>query len=167
MSENVEEIGSHVGQMSGRPGKVVMWSHNTHSGDARATFAAWQGELNLGQLMKQRHGAGAYLVGFFTYTGTVHAAREWDQPGRDFDLRPAFPESYSGLFHRAGVPWFMLVLKGNRSLSRHLSTPMLERAVGVVYARDNERRAHYFEAVLAEQFDAAIFFDRTNAVRPL
>jgi erythromycin esterase-like protein len=167
MSENVEEIASHIAQLSGSPGKVVMWSHNTHSGDARATFAASQGELNLGQLMKQRHGARAYLVGFFTHAGTVHAATEWDQPGRDFDLRPALPESYAGVFHRTGVPSFMLVLRGNRSLSRHLSTPMLERAVGVVYVRDNERHAHYFEAVLAEQFDAAIFFDRTNALRPL
>jgi erythromycin esterase-like protein len=166
MAETVEDIAAHTGRLSGRPGKVVMWSHNTHSGDARATFAAARGELNLGQLMKQRHGAAAYTVGFLTYGGTVLAGAEWDQPGRVFDLRPALPESFSGLFHRTGLPAFMLLLRGNASLGRALP-PMLERAVGVVYVPEREREAHYFEAVLEQQFDAIIYFERSQAVRPL
>jgi erythromycin esterase-like protein len=167
MEETVEAIGEHVSRLSGRPSKLVMWSHNTHSGDARATFAAARGELNLGQLMKQRHGERAYLVGFFTNSGTVLAASEWDQPARRFDLRPALAESISGLFHRTGVPAFTLLLRGNPRLTTHFSTPALERAVGVIYVPAREREAHYFDAVLAEQFDAAIYFDRTRAVEPL
>jgi erythromycin esterase-like protein len=166
MAATVEDIAAHASGLTGRPGKVVMWSHNTHSGDARATFAASQGELNHGQLMKQRHRNNAYLVGFVTHSGTVMAGAEWDQPGRVFNLKPALPESYSGLFHRTGLPAFMLLLRGNRALAGALP-PMLERAVGVVYVPDRERTAHYFEAVLPEQFDAAIYFDRSQAVRQL
>jgi erythromycin esterase-like protein len=167
MEENVEAIADHLGRLKDLPAKIVMWSHNTHSGDARATFAAEQGELNLGQLMKQRHGDRAYLVGFFTHSGTVLAAPEWDQPGRVYDLRPALPESYSGLFHGTGLPGFTLLLRDDAPLRAALSSKMLERAVGVVYVRDRERTAHYFPATLSRQFDAVIFIDRTRAVRPL
>lgn len=167
MEATVEAVAAHLRELTGRPGKVVMWSHNTHSGDARATFAAERGELNLGQLMKQRHGENAYLVGFFTGRGTVYAAPEWDQPGRRYDLRGALPNSFSALFHRTGIRAFLLVMRGNAELRRQLSTPMLQRAVGVIYVPQSERQAHYFPAVLADQFDAAIYFDRTQAVRPL
>ena len=167
MEANVEAMADHLGRLTNRPAKLVMWSHNTHSGDARATFAAQQGELNLGQLMKQRHGKDAYLVGFFTHSGTVLAAPAWDERGRVYDLRPAVAESYSGLFHRTGLPAFTLPLRDDPQLRAVLSTPMLERAVGVVYVRDRERSAHYFPATLSQQFDAAIFLDRTTAVTPL
>jgi erythromycin esterase-like protein len=167
MEETVEAIAAHVQALTGQPGKVVMWSHNTHSGDARATFAAARGELNLGQLMKQRHGARAFLVGFLTHAGTVYAAPEWDQPGRRYQLRPALPGSFSELFHRTRLPSFMLMLTGNPRTEAHFSRPALERAVGVIYVPDREREAHYFDAVLAEQFDAVIFFDRTQAVQPI
>ncbi len=166
MARNVEDIANHVGAMAGRPGKVVVWSHNTHSGDARATFAADRGELNLGQLMRQRHRDAAYLVGFFTYAGTVMAAPEWDAPGRVYQLRPALRESYSGLFHTVGIPNFSLLLRGNPAATE-LGRERLERAVGVIYLPQSERLSHYFEARLAEQFDAIVYFDRTNAVTPL
>jgi erythromycin esterase-like protein len=167
MADTVEAIADHVQRQTGRPGKLALWSHNTHSGDARATTAGTQGELNIGQLMKQRHGDKAYLVGFFTHSGTVLAAPQWDAPGRVYNLRPALPESYSGLFNRTGVPAFTLLLRGNAQLRAQFSKPMLERAVGVIYAPHSERQSHYFDAVLAQQFDAAIFFSRSRAVRPL
>jgi erythromycin esterase-like protein len=167
MEQNVEAIAQHLEALSGRPGKVVMWSHNTHSGDARATFAANRGELNLGQLMRQRHGQAAFLVGFFSYAGTVYAAPEWDAPGRVYEMRPALPGSYSALFHSTGLPAFSLLLRGDAELGRVLAGPMLERAIGVIYAPATERQSHYFDARLAEQFDAAIYFDRTTAVTPL
>ena len=167
MLETVEAIAEHQQRLTGRPGKIVTWSHNSHTGDARATDAARRGELNIGQLMKQRHGANAYLVGFFTHGGTVFAASEWDQPGRRQRLRPALADSHSGLFHRAGTPAFLLVMRGNAELERHLSAPMLQRAVGVIYVPNGERQAHYFGAILPQQFDAAIYFDQTDAVRPL
>jgi erythromycin esterase-like protein len=167
MADNVDEIASHVEAMTGRPGKLVLWSHNTHSGDARATFAADRGELNLGQLMRQRHGDAAFLIGFFSYTGTVFAAPEWDARGRRYDMRPALAGSYSALFHEAGLPAFSLLIRGNGAVSRLLAGPMLERAIGVVYLPHGERTAHYFDARLAEQFDAAVYFDRSTALVPL
>jgi len=167
MERNVEAIAQHLSALSDGPGKVVMWSHNTHSGDARATFAANRGELNLGQLMRQRHGDAAFLIGFFSYAGTVMAAPEWDMPGRVFDMRPALAGSYSALFHHTGLPAFSLLLRDNREMQRLLTGPMLERAIGVVYVPATERQSHYFEARLAEQFDAAIYFDRTRAVTPI
>jgi erythromycin esterase-like protein len=144
-----------------------MWSHNTHSGDARATFAANRGELNLGQLMRQRHGDKAFLVGFLSHSGTVFAAPEWDAPGRRYDMRPAIAGSYSDLLHRTGMPAFSLLIRGNEEAGRALAAPMLERAIGVVYAPATERLSHYFEARLSEQFDAIVYFDRTSAITPL
>jgi erythromycin esterase-like protein len=167
MAQNVEEIAAHVASVSGRPGKVVMWSHNTHSGDARATFAADRGELNLGQLMRERHGEAAFLIGFFSYQGTVFAAPEWDARGRIYQMRPALPGSYSALFRETGLASFSLLLRGNAEMARTLGGPMLERAIGVVYAPETERQSHYFHAELAGQFDAAIYFERTTAVTPL
>ncbi len=167
MARNVEEIAAHLEALSGRPGKVVMWSHNTHSGDARATFAANRGELNLGQLMRQRHRDDAFLIGFFSHGGTVYAAPEWDAPGRVYQMRPALPGSYAALFRQTGLPNFSLLLRGNAGLKRQLGGPMLERAIGVVYVPQAERLSHYFEARLAEQFDAAIYFDQSRAVTPL
>jgi erythromycin esterase-like protein len=164
MAENVEEIAAHAASLTGRPGKVVTWSHNTHAGDARATSAANRGELDLGQLMRQRHGHAAFLIGFFTYTGTVMAADEWDQPGRVFDVRPALEASYSGLFHKTGMANFSLLMRGNEAVTRVLGGQMLERAIGVIYRPQTERQSHYFEARLSQQFDAAIFFARTKAV---
>jgi erythromycin esterase-like protein len=167
MERNVEEIAGHLGALTGTPAKLVIWGHNTHSGDARATFAANRGELNLGQLMRQRHGEAAFLVGFFGHEGTVMAADEWDEPGKVFQMRPAMPGSYSHLFHSTGVPAFSLLLRGAREVSDALRGPMQERAIGVVYRPDTERLSHYFEARLSEQFDAAIFFNRSRAVTPL
>ncbi len=167
MAENVQEIAEHVGKLGGRPGKVVVWGHNTHAGDARATFAANRGELNLGQLMRQRHGEAAFLVGFFTYTGQVMAAPAWDMAGRVYDVRPSIAGSYGDVFHRSGVPAFSLILRGNKELVRQFGEPRPERAIGVIYQPHSERLSHYFEARISDQFDAIMFFDRTKAVTPL
>jgi erythromycin esterase-like protein len=117
--------------------------------------------------MRQRYRDAAFLVGFFTYSGEVMAAPEWDQPGRVYQLRPALAGSYSDLFHQAGLPAFSLILRGNKELAARFGEPRLERAVGVVYLPQSERQSHYFEARVSEQFDAILFFDRTRAVTPL
>ena len=167
MADNADEIAAHAEAMTGRPGKLVMWAHNSHVGDARATSAADRGELNLGQLMRQRHGDAAFLVGFLSHSGTVLAAPEWGVPGRRYDLRPALPGSHSAFFHAAGLPAFSLLVRGNPAVSRTLAEPMQQRAVGVVYLPSNERAAHYFRARLAGQFDAIVYFGRSRAVAPL
>ena len=167
MERNVEAIGEHVRTVSGRPDKVVVWAHNSHVGDARATDAAERGELNLGQLMRQRHGQRALLVGFLTHGGTVIAAPNWDAPGRRYDVRPALPGSHAALFQRTGLPAFSLVLRGSDAVARAVAGPMLQRAIGVIYRPETERQSHYYQARLPEQFDAVIFFERTRAVEPL
>lgn len=167
MERNVEDIAGHVGALSGRPGKVVMWAHNSHVGDARATSAANRGELNIGQLMRHRHGDAAMLIGFFSHSGTVFAAPDWGAAGRVYEMRPALPGSHSDLFRQAGMPAFSLLLRGNAQLKSQLSRAMPQRAIGVIYVPQTERQSHYFDARLAEQFDAVVFFERSNAVAPL
>ena len=167
MADNVDAIAAHAEPPGGPPAAVVVWAHNSHSGDARATHAANRGEINLGQLMRQRHGEAAFLVGFFSHSGKVHAAAEWDGPGRSGPMWPALAGSWSGLFHAVGVPAFSLLLRGDERLSRLLSGPMRQRAIGAVYLPHDERRAHYFDARLAGQFDAIVYFDRTRAIAPL
>jgi erythromycin esterase-like protein len=167
MARNVEEIAAHVGAASGQPGKVVVWAHNSHSGDARATSVVNRGEHNLGQLLRQRHGAGTFLVGFLSYAGTVTAAPEWDAPGRSYDMKPALDGSDAELFHRQLGTSFSLVLRGAEAVAAEFASERPQRAIGVVYRPDSERLSHYFEARLADQFDALIYVDRSSAVRPL
>jgi len=167
MARNVDDIAAHVQALSRREGKVVAWAHNSHVGDARATSAAARGELNLGQLMRQRHGERAMLVGFFTRDGTVIAAPQWDAPGRRYSVRPALPGSHSALFGQTGLSAFSLMLSRGSPQASALARPMLQRAIGVIYRPERERQSHYFQARLAEQFDAAIFFATTRAVEPL
>jgi erythromycin esterase-like protein len=167
MAATVEEVAAHVSALSDRPGRVVAWAHNSHVGDARATDAVLRGELNLGQLLRERHGISAFLVGFLTHGGTVVAADQWDAPGRVRTLRPALPESYSGLLHSVGIGEGLLLLRRGEPAAKLLSQPRLERAVGVIYAPATERQSHYFRADLPRQFDAVIYFDRTTALTPL
>lgn len=147
----------------GQTVKVVAWAHNSHMGDASATEMGEYGEWNVGQLMRERHKDGAVLVGFTTYSGTVVAASNWGAPGVDQPIRPALPDSYSGLFHSLGVGNFLLLLRGKVDLVE----PRLERAIGVIYLPQSERASHYFEADLMKQFDAVIHMDVTRAVAPL
>ena len=147
--------------------RVVVWAHNSHLGDARATQMGRGGELNVGQLVRERFGSQAVLVGFTTSGGTVTAASEWDGPAHRRHVRPALAGSYERLFHDVGVPRFLLPLRSDRALAEALSEPRLERAIGVIYAPATERRSHYFHARLADQFDFVLHFDETRAVEPL
>lgn len=147
--------------------RVVVWAHNSHLGDARATEVGQLGELNLGQLAREQYGAGAVLVGFTTYTGTVTAASEWDGPAQRKQVRPALPGSYERLFHDVGIPRFMLPLRTDPDLAATLAGPRLERAIGVLYLPESERRSHYFHTALSRQFDFVLHIDHTRAVEPL
>jgi erythromycin esterase-like protein len=148
-----------------RPSKLVIWEHNSHVGDARATERANVGELNVGQLMRERHPEDVRLVGFTTHTGTVAAADDWDQPPQFKSVRPALPDSYESVFHETGRPRFIIIFPSSNVEA--LRTPRLERAIGVVYRPQTERISHYFYARLPDQFDAVIHFDVTTAVEPL
>ena len=130
-----------------------------------------QGELNLGQLVRQRYGKQSVSIGFSTYTGTVTAASEWDGPAERKHVRPALPGSYEALFHSTGMSKFLLLLnehdKEHEEARSLLREPRLERAIGVIYQPRSERQSHYFHAQLPDQFDAILHFDETRAVEPL
>jgi erythromycin esterase-like protein len=164
MAETFESLVTHLGH-EGSAAKVVVWAHNSHLGDARATQMGARGEWNLGQLVRQRYAHDAVLVGCTTYEGTVTAACGWDAPAERIRVGPALPGSYEALFHAADLERFLLILRGHRVAG--LGEPRLERAIGVVYRPETERISHYFHASLPVQFDAVLHFDRTRAVEPL
>lgn len=166
MAATLDEISSHLSR-PGQPAKVVVWAHNSHLGDARMTQRSEFGELNLGQLVRQKHGDQAVLVGFTTYTGTVTAADAWGERGRIKQVRPALEESWSGLFRRAGIGDALLLLRGNGGLAKALDHSRPERMIGVIYRPQNERQMHYVQARLSGQFDAVVYFDETRAVERL
>lgn len=146
--------------------KVVVWAHNSHLGDARATELGAGGELNVGQLVRQQFGAAAILLGFTTYHGTVTAASDWDAPAERKTVRPALSESYEAVFHD-GPRNFFLDLRTPSATVIALDEARLERAIGVIYRPETERMSHYFSAHLPRQFDAILHYDETRAVEPL
>jgi erythromycin esterase-like protein len=166
MVDTLEAVAADL-ERRGRPVKVIVWAHNSHLGDARATQMGERGELNVGQLVRERHGTEALLVGFTTYTGSVTAASDWDAAAERKHVRPALRGSYEALFHEVGVPRFLLRMLDDIDIAEELARPRLERAIGVIYRPQSERASHYFQARLAQQFDAVLHFDDTRAVEPL
>ena len=162
MAETLDALTHHLGAKS----KIVVRAHNSHLGDARATEMGQQGELNLGQLVRQCYGKEATLVGFTTYTGTVTAASGWEAPAERQHVRPALAGSYEALFHETGIQKFLLQLGDKEKVTPLFREPRLERAIGVIYLPRSERVSHYFHAHLPEQFDAILHFDETRAVEP-
>ena len=149
-----------------KPMKIVVWAHNSHLGDARATEMGARGELNLGQLVREQHADNAVLVGFSTHHGSVTAATDWDDPAQRKRVRPGLPGSCEALFHAVGIPQFQLRLD-DRALATALEAPRLQRAIGVIYRPQTERQSHYFRTVLARQFDWLIHIDASSALVPL
>ena len=168
MVDTLDALLIHLGQQRHEPAKVVVWAHNSHLGDARATEVAAQGQLNVGQLVRERHAGDCRLVGFSTFTGTVTAADDWGGPAERKRVRPALRDSYERLFHRLDEKAFTLGLADAPGNTRELlRSPRLERAIGVIYRPRTERQSHYFRARLADQYDAVIHIDETRAVEPL
>ena len=153
----------------GPDSKAVVWAHNSHIGNAAATAMGWQGEFNIGELCHVAYGDDAILIGFGTDRGSVAAAHAWDEPMEVMAVRPARADSYEYAFRKSGIARCLTSWHGARgcALSDTLRESMLERAIGVVYRPESELMSHYFEAVLAEQFDAYVWFEETKAVGPL
>jgi erythromycin esterase-like protein/adenine/guanine phosphoribosyltransferase-like PRPP-binding protein len=166
MAETLDALVEHLGR-NGARAKVAVWEHNSHLGDARATDMGRRGELNVGQLTREKYGGDAVLVGFTTHHGTVTAASDWDKPAERKRVRPALPGSYEALFHASQAARFLLIWSEGDPLAQRLRDSKLERAIGVIYRPDTERQSHYFQARLPDQFDAVLHFDETRAVEPL
>ncbi len=169
MAQTLDHLMTHLSQTWGDP-KLVVWAHNSHLGDARATDMGASGELNVGQLVRERWGVNAWSIGMTTFDGTVTAASDWDAPARQRRVRPALPASWERIFHEAGhgaAPNFLVPLRDNPLMASLLAVPRLERAIGVIYRPETERMSHYFDARLSRQFDTVLHFDRTEALHPL
>lgn len=167
MAETINILADHLENRFGRPAKIIIWAHNSHVGDARATEMGTQGEVNIGQLVREQHVADTYLIGFSTYQGTVTAASEWDAPAECKKVNPGPEGSYEELFHHIKYDNFLLNLRDNKQLEHYLHIPRLQRAIGVIYRPETERTSHYFFTRLPYQFDSIIHLDSTTAVQPL
>lgn len=153
----------------GPESKAVVWAHNSHVGDARATQMSARGELNIGQLARQKYGDKVYNIGFGTDHGTVAAASDWGGPMEIKQVQPSHIDSYEHLFHDLSIDNFLLPLRYplNKDIRKKLLPERLERAIGVIYRPETERQSHYFYASLPSQFDEYIWFDKTRAVEAL
>jgi erythromycin esterase len=162
MTDTLDRIVAHRG-----PGaKAVVWEHNTHIGDARATDMSRAGMVNVGELVRDRHADdGVVLVGAGSHAGTVIAGREWGLPFEVMDVPPALPGSLEDLLHRSGLERSLFVFPGDAPgwLRRRLG----HRAIGVVYRPEFERPGQYVPTVLGDRYDAFFYFDRTTALRPI
>ncbi|HEY4178078.1 MAG TPA: erythromycin esterase family protein [Kofleriaceae bacterium] len=166
MMETLDALSNHLGR-NGKPGKIIVWAHNSHVGDAEATEREFRGEINLGQLCRQRHPKTTKLVGFTTHHGSVTAASDWGAAAERKIVRPALTSSYEHLFHDTGIPRFVLHLDQLGEAAGALHEPRLHRAIGVVYRPQTERESHYYHSSLPSQFDAIIHVDESSALLPL
>ena len=165
--EHMADTLGHLLEQGGRGAKALVWAHNSHIGDARATdMGMVRGEHNIGQLARERWGDEVALIGFGTYTGTVSAASDWDGDREVKRVLPSRPDSYERLCHDSGVPRFLLVPDSDQALHRRLAEARLERFIGVIYRPESERWSHYSEAVLPKQFDGYVWMDETSALEP-
>jgi len=166
MVETLQSLDRHL-SVGRKSAKIVVWEHNSHLGDARATDMARRGEWNVGQLVRERYPDESFLIGFTTYNGTVTAAHDWGDSPKRYRVRNALDGSVEALFHNVEFDRFYLILKTIGGLGSRLSSPLLERAIGVIYRPQTERQSHYFNVTLPDQFDAVIHIDETRAVEPL
>lgn len=163
MADTLMALAAHLESQLGSA-RVVVWEHNSHVGDARATEMGAGGEWNVGQLTRTRWPDDCVLVGFTTDRGTVTAASEWGGPAERKRVRPALAGSYENLLASVELGAFMVPITSRPHV---LDEPRLERAIGVIYRPDTERASHWFHAHLSRQFDVVIHMDRTRALEPL
>jgi erythromycin esterase-like protein len=166
MMDTLRALIRHLEKRVAQP-RVVVWAHNSHLGDARYTHMGESGELNLGQLVREEFGRNAVLIGFTTYSGAVTAASDWGDSAECKRVRPGLRGSYEDAFHNLKLPTFLLNMRDDPDVHGELRERRLERAIGVVYRPATERASHYFDAELANQFDAIIHYDETRCVEPL
>lgn len=167
MAETVNALADHLTNRFQKPAKIIIWAHNSHVGDARATEMGERGEINIGQLIRETHSPHTYTIGFSTYEGEVTAASDWDAPIERKSVVPGLKGSFEALFHDVKHPDFILDLAAHEELDHLLKIPRLQRAIGVIYRPETERASHYFFTRLPYQFDAVIHLDKTTAVEPL
>ena len=145
-------------------GKIVLWAHNSHIGDARATSMTDTDEISLGQLLRERYGRErVFLLGQLTYRGALRATPHWGGTSLCQALNPALPESSEALLQRSGLPRFGLLLPTpDARLNEALAVVRPQRFVGIIYDTANEKEVHYLTTRLREQFDALLYVETTQ-----
>jgi erythromycin esterase-like protein len=166
MADVLDELAARLSG-GGAAARVVVWAHNLHAGDARATEMRGAGQWSLGQLVRERHGGGTVLVGFTTYQGSVLAASVWGGGASPQVLPPALPGSYPALLHRVGVPRFLLDLRAPAAVAEGMRRERADRSVGVVRLPGLGSAEEYYRTRLGGQFDAVVHWDVTRATEPL
>ena len=164
MVETLNTLVDHHGPEA----KVIIWEHNTHIGDARATNMAFQGLVNVGQLVREQHHIRdeVVLVGFSSYAGSVIAGRAWGAPMQNLEVPPAMPGSIEDMLHRHSETDKLIIFNEDAELMEAFSEKIPHRAIGVVY-NPNYERGNYVPSILSFRYDALIFIDETNALHPL
>jgi erythromycin esterase-like protein len=174
MCETVKNLFKHYKNCGYKDVKAVLWAHNSHVGDARATQFG-EGEYNLGQLVREHFEIeNTFNLGFSTCCGTVTGSLEWGWPYEFFPLSLPETDTYEALFHQIFPGNFLLVFRTNSTLltispelNRLLITAKYQRMIGVNYRSETERKSHYVSSCLPYQFDALVHFDETTALLPL
>ena len=170
MAQTLAALIEHLDREGGTdpgPARIVVWAHNSHVGDARATEVSADGQLTLGQLAREQYGPLCRLIGFSTYSGTVTAAGDWGGIAERKVVRPALPGSIEELLHETGNPSFIVPCHDGSPAAAALEVVRLGRAIGVIYLPQTERQSHYFHVRPSDQFDAMIHIDSTRALEPL
>ena len=151
----------------GKNAKGIVWEHNTHIGDARATNMKRQGMINIGQLAREDYGEDKiYLVGFASHSGTVIAGDEWGAPMEELEVPAARPGSIEDILHKESASDRYILFSEGIS-EKMYETEIHHRAIGVVYHPETERMSNYVPSVLSKRYDALVFLDETSALHPL
>lgn len=162
MVEAIHEVRSQYGEDS----KIIVWEHNTHIGDARATTMQEDGMLNVGQLLREQfQQEEIYAVGLGTHRGTVIAAEKWGEPFEKKGVPPAREHSWEDLLHNTGAVDKLFIF--NEENRKHFTPWIGHRAIGVVYNPEFEAYGNYVPTQIGNRYDAFIFIDQTNALKPL
>lgn len=152
----------------GKEAKIIVWEHNTHIGDARATDMAADGMVNVGQLLREQYSTdGVIAVGFGSYKGSVIAGREWGGSMRKIKVPEAVEDSWEHSFHLASNGQNRLLLMNKINEEKCVSSYIGHRAIGVVYNPEHERFGNYVPTILPKRYDAFIFIDETSALHPI
>lgn len=167
MASSVDLLLAHLDAVTGARSRLVIWAHNAHVGDARATARGEAGGVTIGQLVRERHLDDAVLVGFTTATGIVRAATDWGGPDMRKRLRQPIPGSHAALMHATGLRKFCMIIDDAQPFRAALDRPRPQRGVGVRYLPGLELAGHYYMARLAGQFDAVVHIDRTTPLQSL
>lgn len=151
----------------GAGAKAIVWEHNTHIGDARATDMKRAGMVNIGQLAREQYGMDqVYLVGFGSYAGTVIAGEEWGAPMQVMEVPEAREGSMEHQLHQESAKDRYLLFNAG-DVRQQYRESIRHRAIGVVYNPGREQFGNYVPSVMANRYDAFIYLDQTSALHPL